>query len=266
MSEMLDPVERARSSEEYRIAREHLADREWRIDNLYWVKDEDGAEVQFKRRYAQRKFYDEQWYRDVIAKARQLGFSTEICILILDDCLFRKNTAAAIIDSTLDNAKKKLAKIKFAYDRLPHTIRRTVRLLNANTEELKFSNGSNVSVGTGYRGDTPQILLVSEYGKISVDRPDVAKEIKNGAIPAVGKNGKIFVEATAHGTSGEFYDLIERAKAAEKTGLPLTQLDFKLHFFAWWMDRSSTKTTATRSSSIAIARSASSARRSDTCR
>ena len=161
-----------------------------------------------------------------------------------------------------EGAKKKLAKIKFAYDRLPHTIRKTVRLLNANTEELKFSNGSNVSVGTGYRGDTPQILLVSEYGKISVDRPDVAKEIRNGAFPAVGKNGKIFVEATAHGTSGEFYDLVERAKAAEKTGLPLTQLDFKLHFFAWWMDRSSTKTTATRSSSIAITRSASSARRS----
>ena len=30
---------------EYKTAREHLADREWRIDNLYWVKDEDGAEV-----------------------------------------------------------------------------------------------------------------------------------------------------------------------------------------------------------------------------
>ena len=42
MSEMLDPVERARSSDEYRIAKEHLADREWRIENLYWVKDEDG--------------------------------------------------------------------------------------------------------------------------------------------------------------------------------------------------------------------------------
>jgi hypothetical protein len=117
-----------------------------------------------------------------IAKARQLGFSTEICMLILDDCLFRKNTGAAIIDATIGDAKKKLAKIKFAYDRFPPVIRRTIRLPTDNTEELKFSNGSQISVGTGYRGDTLQILLVSEYGKISVDRLDVAKEIKNGAL------------------------------------------------------------------------------------
>jgi hypothetical protein len=57
-----------------------------------------------------------------IAKARQFGFSTEICMLILDDCLFRKNTGAAIIDATIGDAKKKLAKIKFAYDRLPPVI------------------------------------------------------------------------------------------------------------------------------------------------
>lgn len=229
-------VESVRASEAYKVAKKQLADREWRLDNLYWVQDEDGNEVPFRRNFAQLKFCEEQWFRDDIVKARQLGFSTLIAILTLDDCLFRKNTRAAIIDATLGDAKKKLAKIKFAYVRLPSTIQKTVRLKSDNTEEIKFTNGSEISVGTSYRGDTPQILHVSEFGKISAERPDRAKEIRNGAFKAVSKNGKIYVESTAHGQGGEFYELTERAKATALSGVPLTQLDFKLHFFAWWMD------------------------------
>ena len=236
MSESYSQVEQARASDEYRIAKEQMANRDWRLDNLYWIQNKDGDEVQYKHKAAQKAYYDSQWYRDVLTKARQIGFSTEIELLIFDDCLFRKNTRAAVIDDTLGNAKKKLAKIKFAYERLPRVIRKTVTLTKDNTEEMKFSNGSEISVGTSYRGDTPQILHVSEYGKISINRPDVAKEIKNGAFNAVGKNGKIYVESTAHGTQGEFYDLVDRAKAKKAAGTPLTQLDFKLHFYAWWMD------------------------------
>jgi hypothetical protein len=236
MSEMGDSVQQARASDEYRIAKEQMASRDWRVQNLYWIQDKDGNEVLYKHKAAQKAYYDSQWYRDALAKARQIGFSTEISLLIFDDCLFRRNTRAAIIDATLSDAKKKLAKIKFAYERLPRVIRKTVPLLKDNTEHIKFANGSEISVGTSYRGDTPQILHVSEYGKISVDRPDVAKEIRNGAFNAVGKHGKIYVEATAHGTSGEYYDLIERAKAKKASGQPLTPLDFKLHFYGWWMD------------------------------
>ena len=57
---------------------------------------------------------------------------------VLDDCLFRSNTRAAIIDATLTDAKRKLAKIKFAYDPLPVTIRMLVRTTTANTEVRSF--------------------------------------------------------------------------------------------------------------------------------
>jgi hypothetical protein len=233
---MPDAIEKVRASPEYNIARKQMADREWRLDHLYYIQDKDGNEIQFKRNAAQRKFCAEQWYRDAIVKARQLGFSTLIEILILDDCLFRKNTRCAIIDATLGDAKKKLAKVKFAYDRLPVTVRQMVRLKNANTEEIKFSNGSEISIGTTFRGDTPQVMHVSELGKISADNPKIAKDIRTGGFNAVGKNGKIYAESTAHGVGGEFYDLVERAKATGLSGIEPTNLDFKLHFFAWWMD------------------------------
>jgi hypothetical protein len=232
----IDSVEHVRQSAEYKLAKKQMADREWRLDHLYYIQDKDGNEVQFKRNAAQRKYGAEQWYRDIIVKARQLGFSTLIAIMILDDCLFRRNTRAAIIDATLGDAKKKLAKIKFAYDRLPVTVRLTVKLKKDNTEEMKFSNGSEISIGTSFRGDTPQVLHVSEFGKISSDSPDKAKDIRTGAFNAVGKNGKIYVESTAHGVGGEFYDGVQRADALAKSGLEATSLDFKLHFFAWWMD------------------------------
>lgn len=236
MSDGIDPVTRVRLTPEYELAKKQLADREWRLDHLYYIQDKDGNEVQFKRKTAQRKLGEEQWYRDVILKARQIGFSTFIVIMLLDDALFRPNTRAAIIDATLGDAKKKLAKIKFAYDRLPPVVRASVRLRNANTEEMKFSNGSEITIGTSFRGDTPQNLHISEFGRISADSPETARGIRTGAFNAVAKGGKVWVESTAHGSGGEFYDLVERAKAKEKSGTEMSTLDFKLHFFAWWMD------------------------------
>ena len=137
---------------------------------------------------------------------------------------------AAIIDATLGDAKKKLAKVRFAYDRLPTTMRLLVRLVQANTEVLKFSNGSEISIGTTFRGDTPQILHVSEYGKISAESPETARSIKTGAFNAVAKTGKIFVESTAHGSSGEFYDLVQSAAAIQKADGDRATIDWKLHF------------------------------------
>ena len=236
--------EQIRESEAYKAAKEQLNDREWRLDHLYAIKskgDEEGGEdsgkpIQFVRNFAQRFYGNTMWYRDCIVKARQLGFSTDIDIKLLDDAVFRPNTAAGIIDYTQTDANKKLEKCRFAYVRLPKVIRQAVRLTKDNESTMEFSNGSIISAGTGYRGDTPQVLHVSEYGKTSAERPDQAKEIKLGAFQAVPMSGKIYVEATAHGVGGEFYDLVQKCRKAEQEGRELTRRDFKLHFFAWWMD------------------------------
>ena len=248
MSDVMDPLDRLRSTDEYKIAKEQISDREWRLDNMYWIQNKDGEDVQFKRNAAQRKYSSEQWYRDVITKARQLGFSTLIEILILDDCLFRSNTRAAIIDATLGDAKKKLAKIKFAYDRLPITVRKLVRTTTANTEAMKFSNGSEITIGTTFRGDTPQILHVSEYGKISAESPETAKGIRTGAFNAVAKTGKIFVESTAHGFKSPFLNQAEIVNSRNHTAMefkeqrddvriPPTPLGFLLHDAQGLLDR-----------------------------
>lgn len=215
-----------------------LNDPAWRIDNLYWVQDEHGKEVRFVRNEAQRRWWNERWTLNVILKARQLGFSTQIALEILDECLFTPNFRAGIIDYSLDDAKKKLKKIKFAYVRLPERIQKANPLTRENTETIEFSNGSSIEVGTSHRGGTLQHLHVSEYGKISATRPDKASEIKTGGFGTVHVGHRVDVESTAEGMGGEFYDMVQRADVLQKEGRPLSELDFKLHFFSWFQHRS----------------------------
>ena len=80
--------------------KERLKDREWRIDNLYYIKNKDGNKVKFFRNPSQKKFWNEMWYNNIILKDRQRGFSTLIALFIYDSCLFNSNIQAGIIDPT----------------------------------------------------------------------------------------------------------------------------------------------------------------------
>lgn len=219
---------------DYALTKAKLSDESWRMNNLYWVQDENGAEVPFLQREPQKYYFDNRWYLDLIAKGRQIGFSTEIDLEMLDTCIFHRNTAAGIIDFKLEDAKKKLAKVRFAYERLPVSVREKVQLVKDNEDELHFSNKSRIEVGTSHRGGTLQFLHVSEYGKTAVEKPAAAMEIKTGAFQTLAAGQRIAVESTCHGTAGLFRDMVDNAQKHEQAGLPLSSLDWRLHFFPWW--------------------------------
>lgn len=214
-----------------------LADRWWRISNLYRIKDYEGRAIKFMPNEAQRKLWDELHPLNIIPKARQLGFSTFIAVFITDTCVFRPNTDAGIVDITIDDAKSKLDKIKFAYEGLPDEIKKRVHIVKDNAYEIVFSNGSTVSVGTSHRGGTLQILHVSEFGKIAAKFPDKAREIRTGAFGTVHMGQMIFVESTAEGAAGDFHDLVKEAENEQKLGRSLSKQQFKLHFFPWWLHK-----------------------------
>ena len=219
----------------YQMIKAKLSDREWRLNNLYYIKDKSGNKVLMRLNWAQKKLLKNIWYFNLILKARQLGFTTFILIYFLDACLFNSNHSAGVIAHTKDDAENLFKnKVKFAYDNLPDWLRNEISATEDSAKKLTFSNGSSFDVGTSLRSGTYQKLLISEYGKVSAKFPEKAREIKTGALNTVEIGQQIFVESTAEGKSGEFFDLCELARKLLDLGRELTRAEPRFHFFAWF--------------------------------
>lgn len=222
-------------AQDYRALKNKLSDRRWRLSNLYFIKDKHGNKVKLRLNWAQQDLYEHLWYFNIILKARQLGFTTFILIYFLDCCLFNSNQAAGVIAHTKDDAEDLFVnKVKFAYDNLPDWLKSSIPANTDSAKKLAFSNGSSLTVGTSLRSGTYQKLLVSEYGKVSAKYPDKAREIKTGALNTVEKGQQIFVESTAEGKTGEFFDLCELARKMADSAKQLTPLEPRFHFYPWF--------------------------------
>lgn len=214
---------------------EKLNDRFWRLNNLYYITDKGGNKVLFRMNWAQRQLYKSMWYLNVVLKARQLGMSTFILIFMLDMCLFNKNVRAGVIAHTKDDVKVLFRdKIKFAFDNLDPSIRNALATKADRANELLFANNSSIRVGTSMRSGTLQILHVSEFGKICNKYPEKAREIVTGSFETVHAGQMIFVESTAEGREGRFYDMCIESKRLHDVSADLSPLDFKLFFLPWW--------------------------------
>lgn len=214
-----------------------FADPMWRLDNLYSVVDKRGVKVPFRCNAVQRSLLGRLHYFNVILKARQLGMTTLIDLYMLDSALFNSNQHCGVVAQGLTEATDLFEnKVKFAYENLDESIKRLRPLVSDSARKLEFSNGSSMTVGTSMRSGTMQKLHISEYGPLAARYPEKAKEIKTGAFNTVDSGQQIFVESTAAGMQGEFYDLVSHARRLEDGGKGLTPLDPKFHFYPWHME------------------------------
>lgn len=212
-----------------------LSSQVWRLNNLYFIKNAQGQKIRFNLNWAQRDFYNNLHYFNTILKARQLGFTTFSMIYFLDCCLFQASHSAGVIAHTREDAEDLFKnKIRYAYDNLDDWVKSLVKATQDSSRRLEFSNGSTITVGTSLRSGTYQKLLISEYGKIAARYPEKAKEIKTGALNTVHIGQQIFVESTAEGNQGEFFELCERARKLKELATELTRLDPKFHFYPWF--------------------------------
>lgn len=227
----------------------NLKDPWWRITSgkLYKIiikgkVNDDGEQVTddqvlpFTPNRHQLRFLRKIWNRNLILKARQLGFTTLIAILWLDHALFNANQRCGIIAQTDEIAINLFRdKVKFAYDNLPDSVREMMPLETNNAHEYVFAhNNSSIRVATSMRGGTIHRLHVSEYGKICAQYPLKAKEVKTGSIPAVPSTGVIVIESTAEGREGDYYEKVQSAIKREDSGRMANAKDYKLHFYPWF--------------------------------
>lgn len=234
----MDPINIAKNIEASELALK-LNDHKWRMDNLYFIRDEKGNKVQFKLNEAQRYLIDNMWYMTLIVKARQLGMTTFYTLFYLDQVLFSENKIAGIIAHKEEDMKKIFRnKILFALEHLHPWMKKYVGNLTVDkSNELVFQNGGNIFVALSTRSNTPNFLHISEYGYVCAHAPDKADEILHGAINSVHAGQMVSIESTAEGREGHFYRLAMDAQKKLKEGKKLTALDFKIFFFPWWWDK-----------------------------
>ncbi|TDV53449.1 hypothetical protein EDF87_101537 [Pseudomonas helmanticensis] len=211
-----------------------LRDKRWRLNNFYFITDKQGKKVGFRMTDEQIEYFEGIPTLNIILKARQLGFTTECCIIQLDAALF-ESAKCALIAHTLNDAKCLFREtVKYAYDNLPKEIRPASPVSNDAAGELVFSKGGSLYVSTSFRGGTLRYLHVSEAGKICAKFPNKAREIVTGAFEAVATDCFVTIESTADGRAGYFFDYCGEQLLS---GTPLGKLDWKFFFFSWWKNQ-----------------------------
>lgn len=133
-----------------------LADRDWRIfsGKLYFIKDKQGNKIPFVPNKHQKQYYENRHTKNIILKARQLGFSTFIDVMNLDKALFSSYKSIGIIADDRDSSELIFRdKVKFAFDNLPEWLRAEFKVKTDRKGELVFeSNHCSISVDTSFRG------------------------------------------------------------------------------------------------------------------
>ena len=150
---------------------------------------------------------------------------------MLDACLFNSNIRAGTIAHRLDDARVIFRdKVKFPYDNLPEQLKAARPIIRDSADELVFSNNSSIRVATSMRFGTLQYLHISEYGQLCTAWPEKAREVRTGALNTIQAGQVVFIESTASGHEGHFYELCETARAKERIGAPANAARFQIQF------------------------------------
>ena len=194
------------------------------IENFISIADKQGNTVPFKLNEAQSTYYANQTDRDIILKARQLGFSSLILAMWLVDCLTHKNLNAVVISHEKGATQRLFQRVKFYIENIPAPIK--VNLGVSSKTEFHFTDtNSRFFIGTAGakafgHGETIQRLHVSEISRW--DNPSLLM----GLLQAIPKDGAhVVIESTANGTGNDFY---QRWHNSKKPDNPYTG-----HFFPW---------------------------------
>lgn len=239
-------------------------DKEWRMNHLYWINTKDGAKRVFKMNRAQKHFFDnylniadptKKYYRHIVLKSRQLGFTTFFALFILDEILFSTNKDAMFIAHKLKNAQEIFdSKVYFAIRNMAPDIKDALFKINRNSmkkvqitieEGPNAGSTSNIQVDVSGRSSALHFVHLSEFAKMCVIAPESAKEVITGTFPAVPFDGMVFIESTAEGMSGAFYDIFNSGwRRRAKITPMMSRVEFLPHFYNWtWDDEEMKKIT-----------------------
>jgi hypothetical protein len=178
--------------------------------------------------------------KHVILKARQLGISTYILARFLALCLTRQGVHAVIVSHERGATIKLLRRVKFMIEELRKS-GFTVNVGYDSKQEITFPDfNSSLYIGTAgqkafSRGDTVTHVHASEVA-FWIEAANLMK----GVMGALTPDAEVFLESTANGAGGYFYDVCQRSMAAHPLWKKYVQkskvapsTEWKFHFYPW---------------------------------
>lgn len=174
---------------------------------------------------AQTHFHANRTGRDLILKARQLGFST-----YLQGEMYRRTVTGTRTTMTLSHDADTTAKLRMMADRFWEHCR------FGNIQPLrKYANASlttypefdsSASIATAGNVETGRGGTYSDFHGSEVAFWKDAERIVAGAMQ--GGNPDVVLESTPNGAQGYFYELCMEALRGDSI--------WRLHFYPWWWD------------------------------
>lgn len=190
------------------------------------ILDDKQNIIPFLPKRAQEHFLSRMTGRDLILKARQMGFSTAIEAWLFKEAL-NKTSRIGILAHDDETTQKMRDMHQLFYDQLPEH-RRPERAINNATRTYYPRTKSMVYIGTA--GNTNQGrggTYSHVHGSEVAFWKDAGKTL-SGLMQGVPKDGSIILESTPNGARGWFYQ--QCMDALDGKGI------WTLHFYAWWWD------------------------------
>ena len=188
-----------------------------------WIQDKQKQRRRLELNAAQMDYLNNRTKRDIILKARQLGFST-----LLQADFLRMAIGSTVGTMTLshdDDSTQRLRRMAdFYYENLPDP---KPQRKYANASVTTYAEtGSEAAIGTaGSKNAGRSFTLTHLHGSEVAFWPD-AESIIAGAMQA--GNPAVVLESTANGAQGYFYNLCMEALDGNSV--------WRLHFYPWWWD------------------------------
>lgn len=194
------------------------------ISEDFRIVNKDGIEVPFRLKEAQNDFIYKLTGRDVILKARQLGFSALILAIATVKFIYGKNERIVCISHETSATQRLLDRVKYYISCFEKKAGAKIPMKYNSRSEMAFTDRNNSfyigSAGSKEfgRGDTISFLHLSEGAFY-----DDMQSLFTGVMQAVTPTGMVFIESTANGFNF-FRDFWLRTKLGEN--------GFKDHFYS----------------------------------
>lgn len=229
---MSHPIPPSKEDARKQVRKRLLDDFDYYASKALQIRTKTAEVVPLRLNEAQHRLMtvvNKQWeaekrVRVIILKARQMGLSTAVGGWLYFRTSQNKAQKTLVVTHKADSTTALFDMTKRYYDNTPPALKPSTKY--SSKKELKFDkldSGYMVATAGGEAIARGETLTGAHLSELAFWPKSKAKDILSGLLDAIPNNEgtAVFIESTANGVSGEFYDFWRAAERGENGYLPI---------------------------------------------